>query len=77
MPKDTHDKIDELEPKDNKDFFERVKYCANSPEVVLIGRPHIDVFNIDKLISSVIDVAIRFMPNDHKFIFMTGDNDNL
>ena len=75
--KDTYDKMDESEPKDNKGLLEREKYCAESPEVVLIGRPHMDVFHIDKLIPSGIDVAIKFLPNDDKFIFMTGDNDNL
>ena len=42
---------------------------------MLIGRPHVIVFHIDKLISSEIDVAIKYMPNYDKVIFMTGDND--
>ena len=73
----TYDKINEFEPNDNKGFLKREKYCAESPEVVLIGRPNMDVFHIDKLVSPGIDVAIKFMPNDDKFIFMTGDGDNL
>ena len=44
---------------------------------MVIGRPHLDVFHIDKLISPGIDVAIKFMPNDDKFSFMTGYGDNL
>ena len=29
--KDTHDKMDEADPKDNKGLVEREKYCAESP----------------------------------------------
>ena len=50
LHKDTYDKMDESEPKDHKGLLEREEYCAESPEVVLIGRPHMDVFHIDKLI---------------------------
>ena len=48
--KDKHDKMDEAEPKDNTGLVERRKYCAESPDIVLIDRPHADVFHIDKLI---------------------------
>ena len=72
----TYDQMGETELKDNKGLLKREKYCAESPEVVVIGRPHMDVFQIDKLIQPGIDVAIKFMPNDDKFIFMTGDGDN-
>ena len=57
--KDTHDKINEADSKDNKGLVDRKKYCAESPEIVLIGRPHVDVFHIDKLIPPGIDVAIK------------------
>ena len=36
-----------------------------------------DVFHIEKLIPPGIDEAIKFMPNDDKFNFMTCDGDNL
>ena len=75
--KDTHNKMDEADQEDNKGLVEREKYCAESPEIVLIGRPHVDVFHIDKLIPPGIDVAIKFMPNDDKFLFMSADGDNL
>ena len=75
--KDTHDKMDEADSKDNKGLIEGEKYCAESPEIVLIGRPHVDVFHIDKLIPPGIDVAIKLMSNDDKFLFMSADSGNL
>ena len=75
--KDKHDKMNEAEPKDNTGLVERRKYCADSQEIVLIGRPHLDVFHIDKLIPPGIDMTIKFMPNDDKFIIMSSDADNL
>ena len=71
--KNTHDKMVKADQKDNKGLVEREKYCADSPEIVLIGRPHVDVFHIDKLITPGIDVDIKFMPNDDKFCFMSAD----
>ena len=44
---------------------------------MLIGRPHVDVLHIDKLIPPNIDVTIKLMPNDDKFLFMSADGDNL
>ena len=75
--KDKHDKMDEAEPKDNTGLVERRKYCAESPDIVLIGRPHADVFHIDKLIPPGIDMSVKFMPNDDKFCIMSSDGDNL
>ena len=49
---------------------------ALSPDIVLIGCPHADVFHIDKLIPPGIDVSVKFMPND-KFCIMSSDADNL
>ena len=69
--------MDEADPKDNKVFVKRDKYCVESPEIVLIVRPNIDVFYIDKLISPGIDVAIKFIPNDDKFLFMSAGGDNI
>ena len=62
-----HDKIDEADPKDNKGLVDRKKCRAESLEIVLIGRQHVNVFQIDKLIPPGIDVAIKIMPNDNKF----------
>ena len=75
--KDKHDKMDEADPKDNTGLVERRKYCAESPDIVLIGRPHADVFHIDKLIPPGIDGSVKFMPNDDKFCIMSSDGDNL
>ena len=50
LHKDKHDKMDEPEPKNNTVLFERRTYCAESPDIVLIGRKHPDVFHIEKLI---------------------------
>ena len=58
---------------DNKGLVERKKYCAESFEIVLLGRPHVNLFYIDKLILPGIDVAIKFMPNENKFLFMSAD----
>ena len=69
--------MDEADPKDNAGLVERKKYCVNSPDIVLIGRPHTDVFHIYKLIPPGIDVSIKLMPNDYKFLIMCGDGDNL
>ena len=74
---DKQDKMDEAEPKDNTGLVERRKYCAESPDIVLIGRPHSDVFHIDKLIPAKIDVSVKLMPNDDKFCIMSCDGDNL
>ena len=71
--KDKHDKMNEAEPADNTGLVERRKYCAESPEIVLIGRPHLDIFHIDKLLPPGIDMSIKFLPNDDKFIFMTSE----
>ena len=64
--KDKHDKMDKAEPTDNTGLVERRKYCAESPDIFLIGRPHADVFHIDKLIPPGIDMSVKFMPNNDK-----------
>jgi hypothetical protein len=74
--KDDYEHIDEDAPKDNKGLLARQKYCAESPEFVLIGRPHVDVFHIDKLIPPGIDMSVKFLPNDDKFIFMSTEGNN-
>ena len=75
--KDTHDKMDEANPKDKIGLVEREKYSAENFEIVLIGRPNVDVFHIGKLIPPGIDEAIKFMLNNDKFLFMSADVDNL
>ena len=47
--KDKHDKMDEAEIKDNTGLVEHRKYCAESPDIVLIGRPHADVFHRESM----------------------------
>ena len=74
--KDDFATIDEDAPKDNKGLVARRKYCADSSEFVLIGRPHVDMFHIDKLIPPGIDMSIKFLPNDDKFILMTTEGAN-
>ena len=69
--------MDEAEPKDNTGLVERKKYCTESPDIVLIGRPHAEVFYIYKLISPGIDMTVKFMPNDGMFCIMSSDGDNL
>ena len=69
--------MNEAEPADNMGLVERRKYCADSPEIVLIGRRHLDAFHIDKLIPPGIDMSIKFLTNDEKFIIMSSDGDNL
>ena len=69
--------MDEAEPKDNTGLVERRKYCAESPHIVLIGRPHAKVYHIDKLIPPVIDVSVKCMSNDYKFYIMSDEGDNL
>ena len=71
--KDDYAHIDEDAPTDNKGLVSRQKYCVESPEFVLIGRPHVDVFHIDKLIPPGIDMSIKFLPNDDKFILMSSE----
>ena len=71
--KDDYAHFDEDAPKDNKGLVARQKYCTESPEFVLIGRPHLDVFHIDKLIPPGIDMSLKFLPNDDKFIFMSTE----
>ena len=44
---------------------------------MLIGRLHVIVFQIDKLIPPGIDVTIKFIPNYDKFRFMSAGKDNL
>lgn len=74
--KDDYAHFDEDAPKDNKGLVARQKYCSESPEFVLIGRPHLDVFHIDKLIPPGIDMSLKFLPNDDKFIFMSTEGAN-
>ena len=74
--RDKSENMDEAEPKDNTGLVERRKYCAESPDIILIGRPHADVFHIDKLIPPGIDMSIKFMPHDDKFIFMSAEGAN-
>ena len=52
------------------------KYCTESPEIVLIDRPLVDGFYIDKPIPPCNYVAIIFMPNDG-VLFMFAEIDNL
>ena len=74
--KDDYEHIDEDAPKDNKGLVARQKYCAESPDIVLIGRPHVDMFHIDKLLPPGIDMSIKFLPNDDRFIFMSTEGGN-
>ena len=53
------------------------KSTAPSPKIVLIGRFHVDMFYINKLIPPGIDVAIKFIPHDDQFLFMSADADHL
>ena len=53
--------MDEAEPIDNTVLFERRKYCAEIPDIVLIGRLHTDVFHIDKLIWPGIDMSVNYI----------------
>ena len=50
--KDKHNKMDKAESKDNTGLVERRKYCAESSDIVLIGRLHADVFHIRHLWST-------------------------
>jgi hypothetical protein len=74
--KDDSAHIDEDAPDANKGLVSRRKYCVNSSEFILIGRPHADMFHIDKLIPPGIDLSIKFLPNDDKFILMTTEGAN-
>ena len=64
------------EPMDNTTLFERRQYCADSPDIGLIGRPHADVFHIDELIPPGIDISVKVMPND-KCSIKSSNEDNL
>ena len=74
---DKHDKMDESEQMDNTEIVKRKKNCSESPDIVLIGRQHAVVFDIDKLILPGIDLSVKYMPNDDKFCIMSSDRDNL
>ena len=74
--KDDYEHIDEDAPNDNKGLVARQKYCAESPDIILIGRPHVDMFHIDKLLPPGIDMSMKFLPNDDKFIFMSTEGAN-
>ena len=74
--KDDSAHIDEDAPDANKGLVSRRKYCVDSSEFILIGRPHADMFHIDKLIPPGIDMSIKFLPNDDKFILMTTEGAN-
>ena len=69
--------MDEAKPKENTGLVERRKYCAKSPDIVLIGRLHADVFHIDKLIPPGIDMSVKFMLNDDKFCIISSVGDHL
>lgn len=75
--RDTADHMDEDTPTDNKGLVERKTYATDSAEVELIGRPHVDIFHCDKLIPPGIDMSVKCIPNDDKFVLMCGDAANL
>lgn len=70
---DTEKKFDEVAGDDNKGFVERKKMAADSVEVELIGRPHLDLFQQEKLIPPGVDVTLKLLPNSDKFCLMSGD----
>ena len=66
-----------LNQRTTQDLSNAKTFCSESPDIVLIGRPHADVLYIDMLIPPRIDMSVKFMPNDDKFCIMSSDGDNL
>ena len=72
---DTSAHMDEATPKDNKGYVERKKYADGSIEIELMGRPHVDMFQQNKLIPPGIDMHVKLVPSDDKFVLMSAEDD--
>ena len=72
---DTHGaSIEEAEPANNTGLVSReTNYVAASPMVQLVGRPHVDIFQQDKLIPPSVDLRLKLIPADDKFVIISAD----
>lgn len=70
---DTSAHMDEATANHNKGLVERQKLAAESREIELTGRPHLDLFQQDKLIPPGIDMTVKLIPSSDKFVLMCGD----
>ena len=70
--KDTGSRMDRIDD-ENKGAQRRVKMAADSPIFELTGRPHLDLFQQTKLIPPGVDLHIKFVPHDDKFMLMCTD----
>jgi hypothetical protein len=67
MTDDATNKIDA-----NKGFLARQKWMANDKTLVLMGRPHADIFHQDLDIPDNVNIRLTFSPNEHKFALMAA-----
>ena len=75
--RDTHNKMDDVATADNKGLVERKKYAADSAEFILEGRLHVDMCHMEKLIPPGVNMHIKLIPNDDRFVLMSDDAVNL
>ena len=65
--------IEETDPANNAGLVARKDYCAASPKVEMVGRPHLDLFHQDKLIPPGVDLALKLLPADNAFALISHD----
>ena len=70
---DTHTNMDDVAGDNNKGLVERRKYAADSAEFILEGRLHADIFHMEKLIPPGVNIHIKLIPNDDRFVLMSDD----
>jgi hypothetical protein len=58
----------------NTGFVARQKWLANDKTLVLMGRPHADIFNQDLDIPDNVNIRLTFTPNENKFVLLAAAN---
>ena len=73
--KDTPGKRDDGKAKTgaNDGLKTRAAQFAKSAIVKLVGRPHLDLFHVDKLIPPNCDIMLRFVPAKSAFVLIGAD----
>jgi hypothetical protein len=58
----------------NSGFLTRLKMTTNDATLVLMGRPHADIFHQDLDIPDNVNIRLTFTPNENKFVLMAAVN---
>jgi hypothetical protein len=56
----------------NKGFLARKKWLVDGKTLVLVGRPHADIFHQDLDIPDNVNIRLTFTPNENKFVLLAA-----